>query len=67
LTIEDGQLAVRGPLAAQIDPTTVRINGASPRGFSIGDGNQKIVFSGAAKGCLSAQRFDGAIVRGCVR
>lgn len=67
VTVEDGQLAVRGALAAQIDPATVRINGTAPRGFAIGDGNQKIVLSGATKGCLSAQRFDGASVRGCVR
>jgi hypothetical protein len=66
LSLENGRLALRGPLAAEIDPTSVRIDGVAPNGFSLEDGNQKIVFE-AGKGCLTGRRLDGAAVGGCLR
>ena len=67
VALVDGQLVIRGALASQIDPATVRINGRASRGFTLRNGNQEMVFSGATQGCLTANRFDGTPVRGCVR
>lgn len=67
VTAVDGQLAIRGSLASQIDPATVRINGLAPRGFALRDGNHEIAFAGANDGCLTAQRFDGTPIQGCLR
>ncbi|MCX6585616.1 MAG: hypothetical protein NTX13_03415 [Acidobacteria bacterium] len=67
VALVDGQLVIRGALASQIDPSTVRINGRASRGFALRNGNQEMVFSGATQGCLTANRFDGTPVRGCVR
>lgn len=67
VALVDGQLVIRGALASQIDPSTVRVNGRASRGFALRNGNQEMVFSGATQGCLTANRFDGTPVRGCVR
>jgi len=67
VAVVDGQLTVRGALASQIDPSTVRVDGQAPRGFALRNGNREMAFAGAGQGCLTAARFDGTPVRGCVR
>jgi len=67
VTAGEGELAIRGALASQIDPSTVRVNGEAPRGFSLRNGNEEMAFAGAGRGCVTAKRFDGTPVRGCAR